>query len=90
MSRPTRRKSSASCELLVITQNGEVRMVIEDLAYYEQTQETIALLKILVLGNRQIEEGRFVSRRSRTNALGLLVGQSGQWRRDTEVMALPF
>ena len=65
-------------------------MVIQDVASYEQTQETIALLKILVLGNRQIEVGRFVSRRSRTNALGPLVAQSGQWRRDTEVMVLPF
>jgi len=27
---------------------------------YEQIQETMALLKILVLGNRQIEEGKAV------------------------------
>ncbi|OGA06711.1 MAG: antitoxin, Phd family protein [Betaproteobacteria bacterium RIFCSPLOWO2_02_FULL_65_20] len=43
---------------LVITQNGEAKMVIQDVASYEQTQETMALLKILALGNRQIEEGR--------------------------------
>ena len=28
---------------------------------YENTQETLALLKILALGSRQIEEGRVVS-----------------------------
>lgn len=45
-------------EPLVITQNGEAKVVIQDIESYEQTQETMALLKILALGNRQIEEGR--------------------------------
>ena len=45
-------------EPLVITQNGEAKMVIQDIESYEQTQETMALLKILALGNRQIEEGK--------------------------------
>lgn len=45
-------------EPLVITQNGEAKVVIQDIESYEQTQETMAMLKILVLGNRQIEEGR--------------------------------
>ena len=43
-------------EPLVITQNGEAKVVMQDIESYEQTQETIALLKILALGNRQIEE----------------------------------
>ena len=42
----------------IITQNGEAKVVIQDVQSYEQTQETLALLKILALGNRQIEEGR--------------------------------
>ena len=45
-------------EPLVITQNGEAKMVVQDVASYEQTQETMALLKILALGKRQIEEGK--------------------------------
>jgi PHD/YefM family antitoxin component YafN of YafNO toxin-antitoxin module len=45
----------------VITQNGEAKAVIQDIASYEETQETLALLKILALGNRQIEEGKVVS-----------------------------
>ncbi len=45
-------------EPLVITQNGEARAVIQDIASYEETQETLALLKILALGNRDIEEGK--------------------------------
>lgn len=42
---------------LVITQNGEAKVVLQDIESYEQTQETMALLKILALGNRQIEAG---------------------------------
>jgi len=43
---------------LVITQNGEAKAVLQDVASYEQTQETLALLKILALGNRQLADGR--------------------------------
>ena len=44
-------------EPLVITQNGEAKVVIQDIESYEQTQQTMALLKILALGMRQVEEG---------------------------------
>jgi len=47
-------------EPLVITQNGEATAVMQDVASYEATQETLALLKILALGRRQIEEGKTV------------------------------
>lgn len=43
---------------LVITQNGEAKAVIQDIASYDETQETLALLKILALGNREIEAGK--------------------------------
>lgn len=43
---------------LVITQNGEAKAVIQDVASYEETQETLALLKILALGNAEIEAGK--------------------------------
>lgn len=45
---------------LVITQNGEAKAVLQDVASYEETQETMALLKILALGNRQVEEGKLI------------------------------
>lgn len=47
-------------EPLVITQNGEAKAVLQDVASYEATQETLSLLKILALGNRQIDEGQTV------------------------------
>jgi prevent-host-death family protein len=45
-------------EPLVITQNGEAKMVLQDVRSYEETQETLALLKILALGTKQVEEGK--------------------------------
>ena len=45
-------------EPLVITQNGEAKAVIQDVASYEETQETLALLKLLALGNQDVEAGR--------------------------------
>lgn len=43
---------------LVITQNGEAKAVLQDVASYEETQETLALLKILALGNQQVARGK--------------------------------
>ncbi len=45
-------------EPMLITQNGEARAVIQDVASYEETQQTLTLLKILALGSREIEEGK--------------------------------
>jgi prevent-host-death family protein len=42
---------------LIITQNGEAKLVVQDIKSFEQTEETLALLKILALGKRQIEQG---------------------------------
>lgn len=47
-----------SREPLVITQNGEARAVLQDVASFEETQETLALLKILALGRQDVEAGR--------------------------------
>jgi prevent-host-death family protein len=52
------RNLSGQGDPLVITQNGEAKVVIQDIESYEQIQETMALLKILALGTRQIEEDK--------------------------------
>ena len=54
-------KLSKDRQPLIITQNGEAKAVMQDLATYENTQETLALLKILALGQQQIAEGKFDS-----------------------------
>ena len=45
-------------EPLVITQNGEAKAVLQDVASFAETQEVLALLKILALGNQDVEAGR--------------------------------
>lgn len=45
-------------EPLVITQNGEAKAVLQDVASYEETQEALALLKILAMGNQDVAEGK--------------------------------
>ncbi|TLY97077.1 MAG: type II toxin-antitoxin system Phd/YefM family antitoxin [Gammaproteobacteria bacterium] len=46
---------------LIITQNGEAKAVLQDVASYEETQEMLALLKILALGSQQFEKGEVTS-----------------------------
>ena len=43
---------------MLITQNGEVKAVLQDVASFEETQETLALLKILALGNQAVAVGK--------------------------------
>ena len=52
------RELNEGAEPLVITQNGEAKAVLQDVASFEETQETLALLKILALGNQDVEAGR--------------------------------
>jgi prevent-host-death family protein len=44
-------------EPLVITQNGEAKAVLQDVRSYEELQETLALLKILAIGEREVAQG---------------------------------
>ncbi|MEK8087523.1 type II toxin-antitoxin system prevent-host-death family antitoxin [Aquabacterium sp. A3] len=43
---------------LVITQNGGAKAVLQDVASYEATQETLALLKVLALGQQEVSAGK--------------------------------
>jgi prevent-host-death family protein len=44
---------------MIITQNGEATFVVQDIHSFEQMQQSMALLKILALGQREIERGQF-------------------------------
>lgn len=46
-------------EPMLITQNGEAKLVVMDVRSYEEQEEMLAMLKILALGNREIERGKF-------------------------------
>lgn len=54
-------KLKAGHQPMIITQNGEAAMVVQSVADYEQTQETLALLKILAQSQQALEEGKAVS-----------------------------
>ena len=45
-------------EPIIITQNGEARAVLMDVRSYEQSQETMALLQILAIGDKEIADGK--------------------------------
>lgn len=44
-------------EPLIITLHGEAKAVLQDIDSYEQTQESLALLKILALTTARVEAG---------------------------------
>lgn len=44
---------------MVITQNGEATLVVLDVKSFEEQENTLALLKILAMGNQEIEQGKF-------------------------------
>lgn len=54
------REITESGEPMLITQNGEAKVVVQDAQSYEDTQQTLALLKLLTLGRKDIEAGRLI------------------------------
>ena len=44
---------------LVITQNGEAKVVLQDVRTYEETQESLALLKILAVSSKNLKERKY-------------------------------
>ncbi len=53
------RDVAANQKTLVITHNGEAKVILQDVKVYEKTQESIALLKILALSGREIKKGNY-------------------------------
>ncbi|OCZ96043.1 prevent-host-death protein [Achromobacter xylosoxidans] len=45
-------------EPLLITQNGEAKLVVMDVKSFEEQEQAMALLQLLARGRREIEEGR--------------------------------
>jgi prevent-host-death family protein len=51
---------SESREPLLITQDGEPRLVVMDFDSYQQNEQTLALLKLLALGQKEIDQGKYL------------------------------
>jgi prevent-host-death family protein len=43
---------------MIITQNGEAKVILQDVRSFEQLQESLALLKILALSSKSLNEGK--------------------------------
>jgi prevent-host-death family protein len=43
---------------LVITHNGETKVIVQDIRIYEQMQESLALLKMLAQSNKSLKAGK--------------------------------
>ena len=50
------RNVSENRQTLIITHNGEAKVVLQDVKVYEETQESIALLKILAMSGKEIKK----------------------------------
>ncbi|MBN2364697.1 MAG: type II toxin-antitoxin system Phd/YefM family antitoxin [Calditrichaeota bacterium] len=48
-------------ETLVITQNGEAKVVVQDIKVYEEMQDSLALLKMLALSSNSMKKKEFKS-----------------------------
>ncbi len=46
---------------MIITQNGEAKVILQDIKLYEKTQESLALLKILAMSNKNLNDGKVKS-----------------------------
>jgi prevent-host-death family protein len=46
---------------IIITQNGEAKAIVQDIATYEQLQESLALLKLLAQSNANMRQGKIKS-----------------------------
>ena len=52
------RELSTKRGTMVITQNGQARAIVQDIDSYEQTQESLAMLKLLAQSQRSVEAGK--------------------------------
>jgi prevent-host-death family protein len=46
---------------VIVTHNGQAKAVLQDIHTFEQTQETLALLKILTRSQRNVKRGKVKS-----------------------------
>ena len=51
----------ATHDPIAITVNGRVHAVVQDSVSYQKMQDQIAMLRILALGRKQIEEGKIIA-----------------------------
>ena len=46
-------------ETMIITQHGEAKVVVQDIRVYEQTKESLLMLKLLAQSKVSLQQGKF-------------------------------
>jgi len=52
------RTISNNQKTMIITQNGEAKVIVQDIKIYEQTQESLAMLKVLAMSSKSLKDGK--------------------------------
>lgn len=52
------RDISNNQKTMIITQNGEAKVILQDIKLYEKTQESLAMLKMLAISNKNLKDGK--------------------------------
>lgn len=52
------RSISEKQQTMIITQHGEAKAVVQDIHLYEQTQESLTMLKLLAQSKSSLEQGK--------------------------------
>jgi len=53
------RDVSENKKTMIITHNGEAKVILQDVKVYEKNQEAVALLKILALSGKNLQRGKY-------------------------------
>ena len=54
------RKLNEQHGTMIITQNGEAKAVIQDITEYDRIQEALAMLKMVIQGQKDYKEGKTI------------------------------
>lgn len=52
---------SQNRKTIIVTQNGEAKVIVQDVHVYEQNQDSLALLKMLAMSASSIQRGKHKS-----------------------------
>lgn len=63
---------------MIITQHGEAKVIVQDIRLFEQTQESLAMLKMLAQSKASLQQGKF---KTATKAFADLKGRIEAERR---------
>ncbi|WP_455202862.1 type II toxin-antitoxin system Phd/YefM family antitoxin [Kaarinaea lacus] len=71
------REVNENHDVIVITQNGEAKAVLQDITDYEQTQESLALMKMLSQSITSYQKGNHKSAKQALSSVRRRIRETG-------------